>query len=92
VLDGAYPAFMDLDWFRAIFLDANPKVRLAYPHRGDTRYQVLSRDDVVRLVAGFRPLLNDSAAAAREAAEGIARLVPKAVSAENITLAHTSLL
>ena len=95
VLDGAFPAFMELDWFRAVFLDANREAgRLAYPRRGETPYQVLSRDDVVRLAAGLQPLLDDPATAAevRSAAEGLARLASEALSRDALTLAHTSLL
>jgi len=92
VLDGAFAAFMDLDWFRAIFLDADPEAgRLAYPRRSP-RYWVLSREEVARAATGLRALFDDPAAAVQEAAEGIARLAAVALSREELTLAHTSLL
>ena len=60
VLDIEQAIFVDLDWFRAIFLDPNPEAcRLAYPRAGDVCYWVLSREDVARVAAGLRPLLND---------------------------------
>ena len=95
VLDSAFPAFMDLDWFRAIFLDPDRKARrLAYPRDFELAYWVLRREDVARAAAAVRPLLGDPAAAfhVREAAEGIARLAAKALSREELTLAHISLL
>ena len=116
VLDIEQAIFVDLDWFRAIFLDPNPEAcRLAYPRAGDVCYWVLSREDVARVAAGLRPLLNDPipteitarlkkraehfrlpvltlSQAVREAAEGFARLAAKALSREELTLAHTSLL
>jgi len=73
VLDSAFAAFMDLDWFRAIFLDAAPEAsRLAYPRSFDLGYCVLRREDVARVAAGLRPLLDGPAVAlhVREAAEG----------------------
>ena len=116
VLDIELAVFGDLDLFRAIFLDPNPEAcRLAYPRAGDVCYWVLSREDVARVAAGLRPLLNDPipteitarlkrlaehshlpvltlSQAVREAAEGFARLSAKALSREELTLAHTWLL
>jgi len=116
VLDIELAVFGDLDWFRAIFLDPNPEAcRLAYPRAGDVCYWVLSREDVARVAAGLRPLLDDPipteitarlkrlaehchlpvltlAQAVRAAAEGLARLAAKALSREELTPAHTSLL
>src|SRR5262249_37180782 len=60
VLDIEQAIFVDLDWFRAIFLDPNPEAcRLAYPRAGDVCYWVLSREDVARVAAGLRLLLDD---------------------------------
>jgi hypothetical protein len=117
VLDIEFAVFMDLDWFRATFLNADPEAgRLAYPRAGfEGRYWVLSRENVARVAAGLRPLLDDPippeitarlnmlaehchlpvptlSQALRAAAEGLARLVAKALSREELTLAHTSLL
>jgi hypothetical protein len=115
VLDIAFAVFMDLDWFRASFLDADPEAgRLAYP-RVEGCYWVLSREDVACVAAGLRPLLDDPipteiaarlkmlaehchlpvvtlSQEVRAAAEGLARLAGKALSREELTLAHTSLL
>jgi len=60
LIDSAYPAFMHLDWFDAIFLKTSSEaVRLAYPRHCESWYCVLSRDDVARLAAGSsrRPAL-----------------------------------
>jgi hypothetical protein len=118
VLDLALSAFMDLDWFRPIFIfDPNADDRLlAYPRAGfEGRYWILGREDVARVAAGLRPFLDDPtpteitarvkmiaehchlpvltvSQAVREAAEGLARLAAKVLSAEDLTLAHTSLL
>jgi hypothetical protein len=64
VLDRALAVFGDLDWFRATFFrafDPNAEDRLlAYPRAGLAgRYYVLSREDVVRVAAELRPLLDD---------------------------------
>jgi len=60
VLDRALAVFGDLNWFRTIF-NANPEERqLPYPRAGfEGRYSVLSREDVVRVAAELRPLLDD---------------------------------
>ena len=65
VFDAALAVFGDLDWFRAIFFrafvdsDAEDHL-LAYPRAGlEGRYYLLSREDVVRVAAELRPLLND---------------------------------
>ena len=95
VLDSALAKFTELNWFREIFLDVDPESeRLAYPRRGEVRYDVLGREDVARLAAGLRPLLEGSAAAPEErsAAEGLAHLAAQALSAENLTLVHMFLL
>src|SRR5262245_5856472 len=116
VLDIELVIFEKLDWFSAIFLDPNSKAsRLAYPRAGEGCYAVVSREDVVRVAAGLKPLLNDPipteitarlkvlaehshlpmltlSQAVREAAEGLVRLAAKALSREELTLAHTSLL
>jgi len=97
VLDSAFGAFMDLDWFRALFLNAaleSESSGLPYPRRFDLGYRVLRREDVARMVVGLRPLLDDPAVAfhVQEAAQGIARLAARALSREELTLAHTSLL
>lgn len=62
VLDSALAVFMDLDWYRAIFLDSDPEERrlLAYPHAGfEGRYRVLDRGEVARVAAELQPLLGD---------------------------------
>jgi hypothetical protein len=95
VLDSTFAAFIDLDWFRATFLDVDPASdQLAYPRRGEGRHWLLSRDDVARLAAGVQPFLDEPATApeVRSAAEGLARLAAKVLSAEDLALAHTSLL
>jgi len=152
VLDSALAVFMDLDWYRAIFLDADPEDRrlLAYPCAGfEGRYRVLDREEVARVAAELQPLLDDPipteiatqlatraeqrhaqhaqdvqqlqtiasqipevrtviemlyggssledlvlalSREVRAAAEGLARLAAKALSCEELTLAHTSLL
>jgi hypothetical protein len=117
VLDLALSAFMDLDWFRPIFITPNAEDRLlAYPRAGlEGRYYVSSREEVARVAEGLRPFLDNPtpteitarvkmiaehchlpvptvSQAVREAAEGLARLAAKALSAEDLTLAHTSLL
>jgi hypothetical protein len=93
VLDSAQAKFSELNWFREIFLDVDPG-RLAYPRRGELRYSVLGRKDVARLAAGLRSPLEGWAAASEErsAAEGLAHLAARALSAENLTLAHIFLL
>src|SRR5215467_13961483 len=60
VLDRALAVFGDLNWFRTI-LNAHPEERqLPYPRAGlEGRYYVLSREDVVRVAAELRPLLDD---------------------------------
>jgi hypothetical protein len=147
VLDSALAVFMDLDWFRATLFRPTfePKAGtnlLAYPRAGEGRYYVLSRDDVARVAAGVRPLLDDplpteiaarlatraeqrhaqnidlasqypevravikalyanwsledvvlaQSQKVRAAAEGLARLSTKALSRDQVTLAHRSLL
>src|SRR5215831_7427627 len=159
VLDSALAVFMDLDWYRAIFLDADPENRrlLAYPRAGfEGRYQVLDQEEVARVAAELQPLLDDPlpteiatlvttraeqrhalhaqnveqlqtmldeeligasqipdvratiealyagsslenlvlalSQEVRAAAEGLVRLAAKALSREELTLAHTSLL
>jgi hypothetical protein len=94
VLNGAFPAFVDLGWFRAIFLDRHHEPSwLAYPRRGERRYRVLSRPDVARLAAELPTLIDDGAVApeARAAAEGLAQLAREVLSREVLSLAHTSL-
>ena len=65
VLDSALAVFGDLDWFRTIFfrpfVDSDAEDRLlAYPRAGlEGRYYVLTREDVVRVAAELRPLLDD---------------------------------
>jgi hypothetical protein len=95
VLDSTFAAFMDLDWFLAIFIDAYSEAgQLPYPKRGEDRYRVLSREELARLAAGVQPMLKDPLAApdVRTAAEGLARLAAEALSHEDLTLAHMSLL
>ena len=98
VLESSLLTFIPLNWFREIFLKAGSESALAYPRRGEVRYYVLRREDVARLAAGLRPLLEEPALApeaeglARLEAEGLARLAARALSAENLTLAHTCLL
>jgi hypothetical protein len=95
VLDDAFAAFMDIDWFQDIFLDSDfETAQLAHPRRGETRYQIVSRNDIGRLAAGLWPMPASLAAEpeARSAAEGLAHLVDKALSGEELTLAYTSLL
>ena len=95
VLDGAFAAFMDLDWFQAIFINTCSEAgQLPYPKRGEDRYRVLSREELARLAAGVQPMLKDPLAArdVRSAAEGLARLATEALSQEDLTLAHVSLL
>ncbi len=105
VLESSLLMFMHLNWFRQIFLEGGSESALAYPRRGEVRYYVLRREDVARLAAGLRPLLEEPALApeaeglarlraevARLEAEGLARLAARALSAENLTLAHTCLL
>jgi hypothetical protein len=61
VLDGAQAVFIELDWYRAIFLDSDPEGRrlLAYPRAGfEGRYQVLTREEVARVAAELQPLLD----------------------------------
>ena len=98
VLDSARAKFSELNWFREIFapwmnsrrLDIDPE--LPYPRRGDLRYSVLCREDVARLAAGLGSLQGWAAASEeRSAAEGLAHLAAKALSREELTLAHTSL-
>jgi hypothetical protein len=62
MLDITFGVFMDLDWFRAIFLDPNAEDRpLEYPSGdfGGGCYWILSREDVARVAAGLQPLLDD---------------------------------
>ena len=101
VFDASLAVFGDLDWFRAIFfrpfVDSDAEGRLlAYPRAGlEGRYYVLSREDVVRVAAELRPLLDDPIPLSQEvraAAEGLARLAAKTLSRDELTLAHTSLL
>jgi hypothetical protein len=89
VFNGAFAAFAELGWFRAIFLDRDHEPGwLAYPRRGERRYRVLSRPDVARLAAELPTLIDDRAVApeARAAAEGLAHL-----AREVLSLVHTSL-
>jgi hypothetical protein len=95
VLNGTLAMFIELSWFREIFLDGSRgSGRLPYPRRGEVRYYILGREGVTRLAAGLRPLLEEPAAAPekRSAAEGLAHLAAQALSVENLTLVHTSLL
>jgi hypothetical protein len=95
VLNGTLAMFSELSWFREMFLEVgHDSGRLAYPRRGEVRYYILGREGVTRLAAGLRPLLEAPAAAPerRSAAEGLAHLAAQALSAENLTLVHTSLL
>jgi hypothetical protein len=105
VLESSLLTFIPLNWFREIFLKAGSESALAYPRRGEVRYYVLRREDVARLAAGLRPLLEEPALApeaeglarlhaevARLEAEGLARLAARALSAEKLTLAHRCLL
>jgi hypothetical protein len=107
VLDLALAVFGDLDWFRTIF-DANPEDQLPYPRAGfEGRYSVLSREDLARVAAALQPLLDDHipteiaaqlkmrarlSQEVRAGAEGLVHLAAKALSREELTLAHTSLL
>src|SRR5262252_5386797 len=62
VLDSALAVFIDLDWYRAIFLDTDPENRrlLAYPRAGfEGRYRVLDHGEVARVAAELQPLLDD---------------------------------
>src|SRR5262245_15925598 len=65
VLDSALAVLGNLDWFRAIFfrpfVDSDAEDRLlAYPRAGlEGRYYVLNREDVVRVAAELRSLLDD---------------------------------
>src|SRR5262245_11679702 len=95
VLDAAFAAFMDLGWFREIFLERHREPGwLAYPRRGERRYRVLTRQDVARLAAELPALIDDRTMApeARAAAEGLAQLARAVLSREALSLAHTSLL
>ena len=94
VLDSAFAAFMDLDWFKAIFLAYPEAGRLAYPRSGEDCYWVLSREDLPRLAAGVKLLLDKpiGSDAVLSAAKGLARLTTEAQSREALTLAYTSLL
>jgi hypothetical protein len=107
VLDLALAVFGDLDWFRTIF-DANPEDQLPYPRAGfEGRYSVLSREDLARVAAALQPFLDDHipteiaaqlkmrarlSQEVRAGAEGLVHLAAKALSREELTLAHTSLL
>ncbi len=90
VLESTLSTFIHLNWFRQIFLEGGSESALAYPRRGEVRYYVLRREDIARLAGGLRPLLEEPALAPE--AEGLARLAARALSAENLTLAHTCLL
>ncbi|HYK59167.1 MAG TPA: hypothetical protein VEV85_07015 [Bryobacteraceae bacterium] len=90
VLESSLSTFIHLNWFRQIFLEGGSESALAYPQHGEVRYYVLRREDVAHLAAGLRPLLEEPALAPE--AEGLARLAARALSAENLTLAHTCLL
>jgi len=98
VLESTLSTFIHLNWFREIFLEASSESALPYPRRGEVRYYVLRREDIARLAAGLAPLLEEPVLApeakglARLEAEGLARLAGRALSAENLTLAHTCLL
>ena len=105
VLESSLSTFIHLNWFRQIFLEGSSESALAYPRHGEVRYYVLRREDVARLAAGLRPLLEEPALApeaeglarlhaevARLEAEGLARLAARALSAEKLTLAHRCLL
>jgi hypothetical protein len=107
VLDLALAVFGDLDWFRTIF-DANPEDQLPYPRAGfEGRYSVLSREDLARVAAALQPFLDDHipteiaaqlkmrarlSQEVRAGAKGLVHLAAKALSREELTLAHTSLL
>ena len=102
VLDSTLAKFIELNWFREIFapwmnprrLDIDPESGwLPYPRRGDFRYSVLAQEDVARLAAGLRSLQGWAAASeVRSAAEGLVHLAAQALSREELTLVHTSLL
>ena len=107
VLDLALAVFGDLDWFPTIF-DANPEDQLPYPRAGFKGcYSVLSREDLARVAAALQPFLDDHipteiaaqlkmrarlSQEVRAGAEGLVHLAAKALSREELTLAHTSLL
>jgi hypothetical protein len=103
VLESSLSTFVDLNWFREIFLEGGSA--LAYPRHGEERNFILRREDVARLAAGLRLLPEEPTLApeaeglarlhaevARLEAEGLARLAAQALSAENLTLAYTCLL
>jgi hypothetical protein len=105
VLESSLSTFIHLNWFREIFEQGGSESALAYPRRGEMRYYVLRREEVARLAAGLRPLLEEPALVpeaeglawlhakvARLEAEGLARLAARVLSTENMTLAHTCLL
>jgi hypothetical protein len=87
VLENSLSTFVHLDWFRRIFLEGHSDSALAYPRHGEERYRILDRDDVAQLATGLRPLLEGSALDAE--AEGLARLVTRTLSTENLSLAYT---
>jgi len=86
VLENSLSTFVDLDWFRRIFLGRRSDSALAYPRHGEERYHILDRDDVAQLATGLRPLLEGSALDAE--GEGLARLVARTLSTENLSLAY----
>ncbi|HKD26406.1 MAG TPA: hypothetical protein VKC66_10955 [Xanthobacteraceae bacterium] len=87
VLENSLSTFVHLDWFRRIFLERRSDSALAYPRHGEERYHILDRHDVAQLATGLRPLLEGSALDAE--AEGLARLVARTLSTENLSLAYT---
>jgi hypothetical protein len=87
VLENSLSTFARLDWFRRVFLEGRSRSALAYPRHGEERYHILDRDDVAQLATGLRPLLEGSALDAE--AKGLARLVARTLSTENLSLAYT---
>jgi hypothetical protein len=94
VIDHEFPAFMELDWFRATLLNCPGSGRLPYPRRAEARYHFLAREDVVRVAAGVRRLLENPGTGTepRSTAEGLLRLASEALSSEDLTLTYLSLL
>lgn len=87
VLEDSLSTLIHLDWFRRIFLEGRSESAWAYPRHGGERYHILDREDVARLEIGLRSLHEGSALDME--VEGLARLVVRTLSTENLSLAYT---
>lgn len=87
VLTNSLSRFSRHGWFRRILLGERPDSGQVYPRHGEVCYCILDREDLALLASGLRPLLGGEGLGADF--EGLARLVARTLSTENLSLAYT---